>query len=452
MKLSKIDKEEDRKMKKIKKTIGLFFATVFLVNMVASGNDANIKRNNDYGIEVTMFNAGGYSGEASLAQGDASVIDCGKNHYVLVDTGFSGKSSEMFVDFLFGKDKGEGSLKAAADGRIYIDAVILSHNHMDHVGGFMTDNPDENTYQISEGELLRALNTRVQKDECEVGSIYYCESGPRNYATFIKEYIGDICGYDIQMMAPGERRNIRCENAYISIFGPAINNVNDYYSEWYGDETLRTYYQISDGGKRNSFDDRKLTIKSNGSKHIYNFGSMENNCSMAVTVTNSDKSFTGVFLGDMSGTAVLQAINSSYSCAGDDDEKWIDLKYGQNKGYTFCKYGHHGQVSMDNDKFSEACDIYNRYIKASQYVITANVECIKSKSEEDTAGTESRIIKTGNLAERLISADGKNSKFTVFRLENSKEEIPGNHNNIKYAARSVSYGYDSYGSYCRVDK
>ena len=322
-------------MKRIKKTIGFLLVTVFLSNMVAGGNDASIENNNDYGIEVTVFNAGGYSEEAGLAQGDASVIDCGKNHYVLVDTGFSEKNSEMFVDFLFGKEKEEGILKAAGDGRIHIDAVLISHNHIDHVGGLVTDNPDEMTYQVSEGALLSELNKRVQKDECKVGSIYYCESGPRNYARYIKEYIGEKCGYDTQLIAPGERRNIRCENAYISIFGPAINNVNDYYSEWYSDKVNKS-------------------------------GTMENNCSMAFTVANQNKTFTGIFLGDMSGTAVEKAVNSSYNCAGNDDENWLDLKYGQNKGYTFCKYGHHGKVSVNDYKFDSTCDIYNRYIKASQ--------------------------------------------------------------------------------------
>ncbi|MDE5782292.1 MAG: MBL fold metallo-hydrolase [Lachnospiraceae bacterium] len=274
-----------------------------------------------YSTGIAIYNCGKFS---EKKKGDNAIIDCGNNDYMMIDCGPKDSASSYLTQILRRCNrKTSGEYK----GKIYIRALVLSHNHSDHVGG---------------------LDTLLKSNDLYIQRVFYCRpgSGYNGVCSIISNNsVSGIC------VEPGHHKTITMNDTVLKIYGPATEAVNAYGSDF------------------DEYDGKQV-----------------NNSSMICTVTNTsaDKPYRALFLGDLEKSGLGYAIESW------GDKIFLQLEIASSLVYNFCKFGHHAQRKSYNygngDKNgSKEMDFYNERIKANRYFMTvtrAHLEALDEADEE----------------------------------------------------------------------
>lgn len=352
--------------KKFKKWIAI---TLILLTILAGVNVnafIEVKASSESSIGVASFNCGAYSTQAN-SKGDASIIDCGDNTYVLVDCGPNG-SYQGLKDYMTRNCARRTDSKYK--GKIYLNAVIISHNHADH---------------------MNALNKLLKDADFYVAKIYYCNAGKSELRSNLRRWATES-GTEYECVSAGTMVKKWYGEAVIRIFGPS-KTATAKYPNWMN----------KDGLER--------------------MGNSENNCSMVVTASARDDSFSAIFLGDLGVNGLKYALGDKYIRK---NENGVPQEYSickENQGFDFCKFGHHGQRRSDDyaKSSNEEVQLYNQKIHATKYVFTTTIEHL---DEIDRLGTEnmgSALTNYEYLTEKLVNKNQGKAKVYIFQGDKNCE-------------------------------
>lgn len=272
-----------------------------------------------YSTGIAIYNCGKFS---EKKKGDNAIIDCGNNDYMMIDCGPKDSASSYLTRILTRCNrKTSGEYK----GKIYIRALVLSHNHSDHVGG---------------------LDTLLKSNDLYIQRVFYCRPG-RGY-NGVHSTISNNSASGI-VVEPGHHKTITMNDTVLKIYGPAEEAVSVYGSDF------------------DEYDSEQV-----------------NNSSMICTVTNTsaDNPYRALFLGDLKTSGLGYAITSW------EDKIFFPQETISSLHYNFCKFGHHGQrKSEDYDtkstKGPREMKFYNTRIKANKYFMTVTRAHLEELDEAD---------------------------------------------------------------------
>lgn len=286
--------------------------------------------------------------------GDATLLNC-NGKYVLIDIGHADTYDKYLQKTLKGLKK--------TNNKVEIEAVIISHNHRDHMGALkkLLDDPAIIVKKIYKTNI----NDSVTIDNEPMSKI--CTSKLK------KEQIIDV--------KPKTRERLTLNGTTIDIYGPAKAP---------GDPI-----------------DPK---KPDGDKIDVSSETVQNNLSMIVDVKSNKAS--AIFMGDMSKTGFYYALyeySNVYIKEKNNTECKNELFKKDSDKYDVCKVGHHGSRNNNASTLETEIDYYNKYIKARYYVLTI----AEDKAYEEA--TRKKCFKT------FIKSDGG---YTKVDPKNPKNEIP----------------------------
>lgn len=286
-----------------------------------------------YNVQDTNFNAK----DGTAGKGDASIIDCGNQKYVMIDCGSEKDYSHLKARMLKTCDKSKDY------GKIYIPILIISHNHVDHMG---------------------AIKKLLTDPDIYVKEVIYTAVGPEENRNKVKSAVGAVKNHNViltKLVSKAQYKKFKEEH------------------KEYSEEKIK-----------NSGYEFKLKKTYNGT-HITVYGPAKkfanhetdelacNNSSMIVTVEGPLKA---IFLGDLSYDGLSAATDTGVYAAvftGDFD---------------FCKFGHHGyragsycdkngNLKSATSSFAKEIKLYNSKVNAKKYVFTASEERILGKNTND---------------------------------------------------------------------
>lgn len=257
-----------KKMMKITMTVAMTFAVSF--SSLHAGKIHAQAATSCVGIKC-------YNVQDNFGKGDATMINCGNNRYILVDCG-SEKDSEHLLKRI-GKTCKTGGYENDAE-KVYIPALILTHNHNDHMGGLET--------------ILK--NTHV-------GKIYYNKIAVSKGAIKRKKTIKNLAKkYSVPTQAVSTKQILHID--------PSTGNDGS------KDNTVTVYGPAKDFTKNTANADDNVKVQA------------ENNSSMIVDIHGG---YNAILLGDLLPDGLAASIKAYKS--NKDIFK---------ANYNLCKFGHHG--------------------------------------------------------------------------------------------------------------
>ena len=258
-----------------------------------------------YATGIAIYNCGKFSNDKK--KGDNAIIDCGNKDYLMIDCGPK-DSAESYVKALASKCKPKTS--GAHNGKVYVKALVLSHNHKDHVEG---------------------LATLLASDKLYIEKVYYTYPGSQ-----YSNVVSALTGHSSETVGVGVCKTVTVNDTVLKIYGPSQAAYDAY------DEEFSNY---------NS--------------------SQANNASMICTITNTstDNPYRALFLGDLNVAGLGYAIDSWGTEVFFPASTISSLHYNFCK---FGHHGQRSSANYQSNSNLGPTEInnYNTRIKANNYFMT----------------------------------------------------------------------------------
>jgi len=273
-------------------------------------------------------------------------------HYILNECGHY-KTDDELIEKLTEKCQDNNN----KDGKVVIDAVVISHCHNDHMG---------------------SLTKLLKSDEVEVLSLFYSNVGAqwdkkdqgkkrKCVKDLVEKYKDTVQCFEISSYEESGEKTQK----------ETIDNIFENYYGTDNCETINLYGNYTNHSRIEIiFGNEKFTMygpntKLDGSVGCENrYDAAANDCSTITTLTGS---FNVAFLGDTRYRGI---------------KNYVDL-YGSEFSkikWDVVKFGHHGLRATelkDRKSLEKEVEVYVEYFPADTYVFTADMEKFKDSKEDE---------------------------------------------------------------------
>lgn len=280
-----------------------------------------------------------YNVHSISGKGDASVINCGNKQYVMIDCGTADDADHLL-------ERLEATCQKQSDGKIHFKALVISHNHKDHMGG---------------------IKKLLSSDIISVDTVYYTYIGPKdNIKTVVDaaskhgaEVVKLISNAQYKNNVEGEyRKDLTINGTKITILGPA--------------------------------------------KKFADHETDEMDCNNSSMVVKVEGSIRALFLGDLVYDG-LKAVEDTYSSVLFKQGEYYDFcKYGHH-GLR------NGSATDADSNFNQEIKIYNENIRAKQYVFTTSNDYMKGLGKNYLSNYQYLQKKLKYFEDGVTKEDEKNN-------------------------------------------